>query len=142
MYPSHHDWCSCGKYGSHGIQLADGGGGQRSPSRKRQRFSKASDTVEPWTCTACSREVTTNACKVCGLRQSHLAASQQVRSEKVTPKHAIKPALRIAGRPEVSPGTGAPEFYKKQLKALQTMRKNAILLEDTALTASVEQRIA
>ena len=142
MHPSHHDWCSCGKYRSHGIQLARSGGGQRSISRKRRQLSKASDTVEPWTCTVCSQEVTTNACKVCGLRKSYLAAAQHVSSEKLTPNHAIKPAPRIAGRPQVPLGTGALEFYKKQLKALQTMRKNAIVLEDTALTASLEQRIA
>ena len=141
MHPSRHDWCSCGKYRSHGIQLA-GGGGQRSPSRKRQKFSKVPDTVEPWLCTVCSQEVTTNACKVCGLRKSYLAAAQQGRPEKVTPNHAIKPAPRTAGRPHVPPGAGSPEFYKKQLKALQTMRKNAIVLQDTALTASLEQRIA
>ena len=125
MHPSHHEWCSCGKYRSHGIQLAGGGGGQRSSSRKRRQFSKASVTVEPWTCTVCSQEVTTKACNVCGLRKSYLAAAQHVKSEKVTPNHAIKPALRAASRPQVPPGTGALEFYKKQLKALQTMRKNA-----------------
>ena len=142
MHQLHHEWCSCGKYRSHGIQLAGGGGGRRSPSRKRRQFSKASDTVVPWTCTLCSQEVTTKACKVCGLRKSYLEAAQQVKFETVTPNHAIKPAPRIAGRPQVPAGTGAPEFYKKQLKALQTMRKNAIVLEDTALTAFLEQRIA
>ena len=115
---------------------------QRSPSRKRRQFSKASLTVEPWTCTVCSQEVTTKACSVCGLRKSYRVAAQHVKSEKVTPNHAIKPAPRIAGRPQVPPGTGAPEFYKKQLKALQTVCKNAIVLEDTALTASLEQGIA
>ena len=28
MHQSHHEWCSCGKYRSHGIQLAGGGGGR------------------------------------------------------------------------------------------------------------------
>ena len=138
MHPSRHDWCSCGKYRSHGIQLA-GGGGKRSPSRKRQKFSKASDTVEPWTCTVCSQEVTTNASKVRGLRKSYLAAAKQGRPEKVTPNHAIRPAPRTAGRPHVPPGSGSPDFYKKQLKALQTMRKNAIVLQDTALEQWIAQ---
>ena len=93
-------------------KLAGGGGGRRSPSR-HARFASPN-----W------------------------RLSQQVKLEKVTPNHAIKPAPRIADRPQVPAGTGAPEFYKKQLKALQTMRKNAIVLEDTALTASLEQRIA
>ena len=142
MHQSHHEWCSCGKYRSHGIQVAGAGGGRRSPSRKRRQFSKASDTVVPWTCTLCNQEVTTKACSVCGLRKSYLEAAQHVKLEKVTPNHVIKLAPRIACRPQVPAGTGAPEFYKKQLKALQTMRKNAIILEDTALTASLEQRIA
>ena len=137
MHPSRHDWCSCGKFRSHGIQLA-GGGGQRSFSRRRQKFSNASDTVEPWTCTVCSQEVTTNACTVCGLRKSYLAAAQ--------PREAgegySQPCDQACSQDIRS--TACPTWYRlagalqEAAQGLADDAKNAIVLQDTAFTAPLE----